>query len=271
MENNLKQLNKFKDIKLSESEKAVIRSRLALVMSREVEKKQSLFQRTLYHTLRISLSSLAFFIFVGGMVSAIADQALPGDPLYAFKLNVNEEVKGFFKNTPEEKVAYGAKRVETRVKEIQTLADSKSLTKEKQLAAQKAIDAHIEDLSTNLKNLSATAPNTALVATAKLEESLKANKADLVNTEVINNEAKEDALSTVNGTIQKVSNQEIKIISKEIDSISSDLASVTPPSILTPATDENITKEEGKQPSEEIPAVVKPSPSTSATPTPLVP
>ncbi len=226
MNPNLEQLAKLKSITLTESESGLVRAHAAYLISntRAPQTIQSLFQRGVYHGLRIALSSFLFFIFVGGTVSAVADNALPGDPLYTFKLNVNEEVKGLFQKTPEEKVAYGAQRVENRVNEIKTLAESKTLTKAKQATVQKAIDSHIKDLSVDLNTLSTVAPSAALTVTSNLEENLKANKIVLENTESEDDTGKEEAILTVDGTIQKVSDQEVKIISKEIDSITSDIA-----------------------------------------------
>lgn len=226
MENELKKLNSLKEINLSESEKGLIRSHVNFLINNPLPKTQSLWQRGIYHGLRVALSSLVFLVFVGGAVSAVADNALPGDPLYSFKLNINEEIQGFFKQTPAEKVAYGAQRVENRVKEIKTLADSKSLTQAKQLTVQKAINEHIKDLSTNLNTLSNTSPNAALAVTASLEENLKANKIIIENSSDSSTAATEVAVSNIDNAIQKVSNQEVKIISKEIDSISTDLDQV---------------------------------------------
>lgn len=227
MENELKKLKILKKITLSEHEKNQIRSgAVFLISSQSIHKPQSLLQRSIYHGLRIALSSLVFLLFVTGAVSAVADKALPGDPLYAFKLNFNEEISGLFKNTTEEKVAFGAKRVETRVKEIKTLADTQSLTKAKQITVQKAINSHIQELSNNLATLSNVSPSAALAVTSSLEENLRANKITLENSDNIENKSTKAAVTTVSGAIQKVSNQEIVIISKEIDAISEELADI---------------------------------------------
>lgn len=230
MENNLQKLNSLKEITLSESEKGLIRAHahyLILNTPQAPQQVYSLFQRGVQHGLRIALSSFLFFIFVGGTVSAVADNALPGDPLYAFKLNVNEEVKGMFQSTPEEKVAWQKNRIENRVEEIKILAESKSLTKAKQATVQKALDSHVAELADNLNTLSATAPTAALSATATLEESLKSEKLKIENVVTENSLAKEEALKAVDGAIKQVSNQEVKIISKEIDSIASDITTTT--------------------------------------------
>jgi len=239
---DIQQLKVLKSLSLSETEKGLIRSHAAhLIQEMKPVVIDSYFHRGIYMGLRIALSSFVFFIFIAGTVSAVADNALPGDPLYAFKLNVNEEVKGFFQKTAEEKVAYNAQRVENRVNEIKTLAASKTLTKAKQATVQKALDAHIKDLSTDLTTLSNTAPAAALTVTANLEESLKANKEVIENTDTISDKA--TALITVDDTLKEVSNQEVKILSKEIDSIATqvnattleeDISTTSTPSTSTP-------------------------------------
>jgi hypothetical protein len=224
---NLEQLHTLKSITLSESERGRIRAHAAhLIQTTQPQVTESFFHRGIYMGLRIALSSFVFFIFIGGTVSAVADNALPGDPLYSFKLNVNEEIKGLFQKTPAEKVAYGAQRVENRVKEIKTLAESKTLTKAKQATVQKALDAHIKDLSTDLTNLSDVAPTAALTATTNLEEALKANKEVLVQSGTTTDTTA--AVSAVDDTIKEVSNQEVKILTKEIDNITTEINTTTP-------------------------------------------
>src|SRR5258708_2779845 len=109
MEKKLQQLNSLKNISLTESEKWLIRSHVAYLMAtvpiKSPSRIASIFSVGIQHTLRISLSTFMLVLLVGGSVSAVADNALPGDPLYSFKLNVNEQVKGLFLNTPEERIA----------------------------------------------------------------------------------------------------------------------------------------------------------------------
>ena len=85
---NLEQLHTLKSITLSETERGRIRAHAAhLIQTTQPQVTESFFYRGIYMGLRIALSSFVFFIFIGGTVSAVADNALPGDPLYSFKLN----------------------------------------------------------------------------------------------------------------------------------------------------------------------------------------
>lgn len=231
MEHNLNKLSKIKSITLSDAERGAIRAHAMHLITTTPSPIESpytrLFKKGVQHGLRIALSSFAFIIFIGGSVSAVADNALPGDPLYAFKLNVNEEVKGLFQKTPAEKVAWRQSQIENRVQEIQTLAASKTLTKAKQATVQKAIDSHLKELSNDLTTLSDTAPTAALSATANLEDTLKEGKLAIENSTDTDPTAKEDALMTVDGTIKQVSEQEVKIISKELDAIDAAVTNTT--------------------------------------------
>ncbi len=231
MENQLNTLKELKAVTLTDEERNLIRAHAArIVMATPVLVTDSFFKRGVQHGLRIALSSMMFIVFIAGSVSAVASNALPGDPLYSFKLNVNEKVKGLIVGTdPATQLAFKETRIKDRVGEIQTLASSNSLTPAKQEIAAKALSNQVADLSANLNTLSNQSPSTALTVTASLTQTLKANKATLENTPATTPEAtssKASALETVNATLLKVSDQEIKIISNEIESINKAVSTV---------------------------------------------
>ncbi len=228
IENKIEQLKMLKNVSLSQEEKGILRASIArqIQIARSTP-RPSLLYTGMQHGLRITLSAFLFVIFVGGSVSVVADNSLPGDPLYSFKINVNEEVKGAFLKTPEDKLAWQSTRIDNRLNEIKTLAASKTLTKAKQETAQRALDTHIEALSTELGTLSDTQPTEALRVTASLEESLKTQKEDLKKYIADGSEEEQtSALKAVDATLEKVSAQEVKIISKEIDQLTSDIENV---------------------------------------------
>ncbi|MDQ5931006.1 MAG: hypothetical protein QG674_172, partial [Patescibacteria group bacterium] len=163
IEKKIEQLKMLKDIHLSSDERAILRASIArnIQISRSTP-VVSIFHRGIQHGLRISLSTFLFVVFVGGSVSVVADNSLPGDPLYSFKINVNEEVKGAFLKTPEEKLSWQSTLIDNRLNEIKTLAASKTLTKAKQETAQRALDTHIKDFSKELSTLSDAEPGEAL-------------------------------------------------------------------------------------------------------------
>ena len=224
MEHKLSKLKQFQHVTLHDEERAYLRGRIAAVVSAPIPSGMPLFQRGMQHGLRIALSSFFFVIFVGGGISAVASSALPGDPLYLVKTEFNERVKEAFLTTPEEKVAWQKSRVEERVGEIKTLAATKTLTKEKQAKAQKALNESIEDLSAELSVLSEESPNTALSVTANLEQNIKADKEAIVDAlSEASAETATATLKSIDGTLKKVSQQEVKILSKELENITKEL------------------------------------------------
>jgi len=246
MEHKLAKLKTLKNITLTDEERNLMRAHAArIIMTSPVLVTDSFFKRGVQHGLRIALSSMLFVVFIAGSVSAVAKNALPGDPLYSFKLNVNEEVKGLLVGTtPAEKLAFQQSRVETRVKEIQTLAETNSLTQAKQQIAEKALNSNVSDLSANLSTLSDQSPNTALTVTASLQQTLKANKTAIQNTPdstISDDTGKADALKTVDAALLKVSNQEVQIISKEIDSINKAVTTVPDSASASLSTDTSST------------------------------
>ncbi|MBP6857859.1 MAG: hypothetical protein KBC11_01565 [Candidatus Pacebacteria bacterium] len=244
IDKKIEQLKMLKDITLSEKERGILRTKIARsIQTLESTPKISYFYSGVSHGLRIGLSTFLFIVFVGGSVSVVADNSLPGDPLYSFKINVNEEVKGAFIKSPADKLSYQTTLIDNRLTEIKTLAASKTLTKAKQETAQKALDTHIESLSKQLSTLSDAKPAEALKVTATLEESLKVQKEDLEKIIVKeNSDTTDTALKAVDDTIKKVSAQEVKIISKEIDQLVLDIKEV-PETKVTGETEVKSTTE----------------------------
>ena len=239
IEKKIEQLKTLRQVSLTQEEKGILRASVArgIQIARSTP-RVSIFYTGIQHGLRIGLSTFLFIVFVGGSVSVVADNSLPGDPLYSFKINVNEEVKGAFLKTSEDKLAWQSTRIDNRLNEIKTLAASKTLTKAKQETAQRALDTHIEALSEQLSTLSDTQPTEALKVTASLEVSLKTQKEDLEKyISEGTDQDKTDALKAVDATIKKVSDEEVKIISKEIDQLTKDVEEV-PETTLSEDTEE---------------------------------
>jgi hypothetical protein len=247
METKLQKLKAFKQVSLTDSERSLMRAHAArIIMNAPITVSESFFKRGMQYGLRIALSSLLFLIFIGGSVSVAANRALPGDPLlYSFKRNVNEKVEGLIVGTaPEAQIAFQENGIGTRLQEIQTLANSNSLTPAKQAIAAQAITSQVADLSANLNTISSQSPSTALTVTASLEQTLKENKVALENTPAntpTETDGQAAAIQTVNTALQTVSNQEVAILSKEIDTINNAVTNV-PTSISTTATVQTATQ-----------------------------
>ena len=77
------------------------------------------------------VSSFAFVLVVavvGGGTAYAAEAAVPGDPLYAVKVNVTEPVRAALAFTPEAQADWHTKAVERRLKEAEVLAARGTLT-----------------------------------------------------------------------------------------------------------------------------------------------
>lgn len=257
MEDKLQQLNSLKRITLSTAEQNKMRSVLARHVQETPLETQSVFESFVSHSLRLVLSSFLFFILIGGSVSALANSSLPGDPLYSFKLNVNEKVQErLTKNTPEQKVAFQQERIENRLKEIKLLADTQTLTKEKRAVAEEALSKHTIKFSAELGELSAREPEAALKATAKLEETLRGQKDALtLAPQTESAEQNEAVLEVVDSALASVVQEEQRIIQTELSKLETELLSDEPTddieTVLDPTEEpeENLTpaKNEGKE------------------------
>lgn len=229
MDKELSKLKNLKKITLTDEERSLMRAHAArIIMSSPVLVTESFFKRGVQQGLRIALSSMLFVTFMIGSVFAVANNSLPGDPLYDWKIHINDEVKAAIIGAkPATQASYGAELVATRLNEIQTLAKNNSLTTANQEIAAKAITSQVANLSANITTLSDQSPSSALAVTASLEQTLKANKAALESTPAstpAQADGKAAAINTVDTTLQTVSNQEVQILSKEIDSINTQVS-----------------------------------------------
>lgn len=231
MEHNLQKLAQIKNLHLTDSERANLRARMAYQMSiTPVMPHVSWIQKSAQHGLRIVLSTSIFLVFVCGSISVVANSALPGDPLYTFKLNVNEEVKGAFLKTPDAKIAWQKTRIQTRLDEIQILAQTKTLTPAKQATLEKALDEHVGAFT---KEISQQDPATALATTAALEATLQTKKDAVLSDTDIDTSA---AAKTIDTAIQKVSDTEIELLNTQIDAIKIDIQNTSIEALTTDTT-----------------------------------
>lgn len=266
MEQEFKKLKSaMRHVKMTDVERASLRTAIVEHMRAfPATESPSLFQSGISHGLRFVLSSFIFIVLIGGSVAAVANGSLPGDPLYSFKLDVNEKVRGLFVDTPEEKLALDQKRIEARFNEIKILAERQTLTKEKQSVVKKALSEHMLGLS---KNLQETNPETALRVTAELEESLSIEKEVIESTISNTTEETSPILEAVQATIATVAEEEHKIIQKELDQLSEDVAQDALIDEVSEAIDpQEEAPIEAPAPPADLPDEELPSPPASLTP-----
>ncbi len=102
--------------------------------------------------LRGSVSFASLLIVFMGTAYASQD-SLPGEPLYAMKVHVVEEMIAFTKTTPEEQVAYDIELMEHRLDEIKEIVSQDTdVTSEDLIVLTDQIDEHVTDVTTTLES-----------------------------------------------------------------------------------------------------------------------
>lgn len=167
------------DIRLSREASSRIRARLlAHMRENPVQAVHSPYQRLFIRSpfmalLRKPVAVLMVLVLVslGGASTYAAAGALPGEPLYAVKVNVIEPVKGVLAITREAKAEFNASIALARVKEVEALAAKEQLTPEQGIKSQNGFDHSLGKARATIEKLSEDNPKAA----AKLEEALTAS------------------------------------------------------------------------------------------------
>jgi hypothetical protein len=128
MNNKFEQLkNKADNIRMTEAEKSLIRTRIQETMEHFPVRETSGSAGSVKSPFKFVAfaRSMAFvlvgFVAGGGGLAFASEQSLPGDVLYAIKTEVIEEVVGVFQRTPESKIVWEEKRIARRTAESANL------------------------------------------------------------------------------------------------------------------------------------------------------
>jgi len=106
----------------------------------------------------------ALCIVISGGVSAIAEGALPGESLYAVKVNVNEKMQSLLAFTDESKASVEAALAVRRLEEVKVLAKSGNLSLQVEENAKTRFAKHSQTLEQHLEKLNAKGDGDAVVA-----------------------------------------------------------------------------------------------------------
>lgn len=152
------------------------------------------------HKKMIAAVLLAVFTLTSGGTSYAAASALPGDTLYSFKININEQLQSLAASTPEAKALVGITHTSNRLKEAEVLSKNGKLTPQTEEIIKTNITKHAETIKENIAVL--TSEN----ATATVKEVISDLKASI--------ETHEAVLATISSsTASTTSNQIASIIS----------------------------------------------------------
>ena len=108
---------------MTESERERGREFLVRYMAMHPARRETRVSRYafLFHPMPL-IASLLMIVVSGVSVAGAAEAALPGDTLYAIKVNVNEEVKLALATSPAKKADVSLARAEARLAELEILA-----------------------------------------------------------------------------------------------------------------------------------------------------
>lgn len=119
----------FPKIRLTARERAEVRRTLVNLMQ-----QYPLPESTLRPRMRLFLRPVAFTLALllvittaGVGITYAAERSLPGSPLYAIKINVNEKIQGTLASTPQEQAQWNIQRIERRLEEAEQLIASSRL------------------------------------------------------------------------------------------------------------------------------------------------
>jgi hypothetical protein len=121
------------------------------------------------------LAIIAIIAALGGGVSVAAQSALPGNPLYGIKVNVNEPVAGALTFSDQGKAAYEATLAERRLSEAEQLTVSSSVSADVLAQLQANFKAFADRTQQRIDALAATDPTAAADLASNFETALRAH------------------------------------------------------------------------------------------------
>lgn len=125
-----------------------------------------------------SSATLALTLIVSTTVYA-AQGALPGDPLYPIKINVNEKMQGALATSDEEKAQWNARIAEVRIHEAELLVASDRLSTSTALQIETDFDTHTARARSYTKKVSEKNAARADELSVQFSASLEAHGATL--------------------------------------------------------------------------------------------
>ena len=185
---------KSKSIKLSSAEKAQLQERLTSYMEYhplpahlKATKRSSSKTATTHEsftTLSIPFgwlfkSSAAVAAFVLLVVPFMAERSVPGDSLYAVKVQFNEEVRSSLTFDSVQKVEWETQRVNRRIAEARLLESEGRLTEEVEAEVAQAVRTHTQNAQREIASLRETDAEEATIASIAFDSMLEAQAVSL--------------------------------------------------------------------------------------------
>jgi hypothetical protein len=180
-------LDAFSSTPLSEHEKNSVRDGLRMFMTEHPARAPWHVRMldTIEHIADVAYSprmqamtaSLAFMVLAGTGTAYAAGNALPGQPLYAVKVNLEEPMQGVFATSAQAQASWNAQLAARRLSEAAQLAATDQLTPAAQAAIASGLDQATENFDASIAELATSSSNVATAANleSNMEATLTAN------------------------------------------------------------------------------------------------
>lgn len=198
---------KAETIRLSKTEKDDLRNRVVSYMEYHplpVTLKVADNKSLLTEDTKVSFLNINNWRFVQGFVgvfalvligvSYLAEKTVPGDSLYAVKVNFNEEIRSTLARGSYEKVVWETERLNRRIAEARLLANEGRLTEQAQSEVANAVRSHSENARREIATLKKTNKDEATLASIQLETVL-----DIQNQVIASENSKDNDVGTTDG------------------------------------------------------------------------
>ena len=136
----------------------------------------------------INLNNLKFWQWSGAtmavlllLVPYVAEKSVPGDMLYAVKVNFNEEVRSTLALSPYDKVVWETERLNRRIAEARLLASEGKMTEELGNSVAEAVLVHSENAKKEIEHLKQTDEDGAVLASIQLDTTIDVQSTALMS------------------------------------------------------------------------------------------
>jgi hypothetical protein len=133
------------------------------------------------------------------VIPLLAERAMPGDVLYAVKVQFNEEVRSTLSLTPAERVAWETARLNRRIAEARLLASEGRLTPAMEVQVAEAVRTHTENAEKEIATLRTTDEEEASLVALELATTLAVQASGFAA-----DEAATDEMITLMATTEQV-------------------------------------------------------------------
>ena len=203
------QLNtKAKTVKMTAAEKRILRERVVSYMEYHPlqavatptpyssELPVAFFNTKTWRSLQWAVP--AIFVVVFGL-SNIAEEAVPGDTLYAIK-QVNEDLRSTMVRGSYEKVVWETELLNRRIAEARVLASEGRLTEEAEIKVAQAVQQHTENARREIETLKGVDEDEATLAAIEFTTALSVQSTALQNQSV--KDGNQDSTDLLNAAVQ---------------------------------------------------------------------